>query len=218
MSMARVLPWEECVAIMLGPCPAHAQDVELALGQAYASQVEAVAPEALQGVDAHASQHVLDLQAPAAQEVHQATSADVWVDPLAEDGVGGADAPGAAAGVALLADGAAQGDEGGRADVDGIGAQGDRLDHVGARAEAAGGDDRRLIADALFPQARVDGGDGQFDGNADVVADDLGGGSGGAPQAVDGDDVGARAYDAAGDGRRVVDGGGLVPHRLLSGG
>src|SRR3989304_1838915 len=152
MPVTRLLPGEGRAAITLAPCTAHAQDVEFALGEAYSSQVETVAPEALDGVDAHTAQHGLDLQAPAAQEVHQAASADVRVDPLAEDGISGADAPRAAASVALLADGATEGDEGGRADVDGVSAQGDGLQHVAAVAEAAGGKDGGLATDALLSQ------------------------------------------------------------------
>ena len=60
--------------------------------------MEAIAPQALQGVDTHPAQHLLDLQAPAAQEIDKTPGAYVRVYSLAQDGVGGADAPGTLAG------------------------------------------------------------------------------------------------------------------------
>ena len=111
---------------------------------------------------------------------------------------------------------AAQGDQRGGADVHRVGAQGDGLDHVGAAADAAGGDERGPVADALLAQALVHRGEGQLDGDAHVVADDLRRRAGAAAEAVEGHDVGAGAHDAAGDGGDVVHRGDLHADRLRS--
>ncbi len=64
-------------------------------------------------------------------------------------------------------------------------------------------------------EALVHGGDGDFDGDAQVVADDRRGGAGATAEAVDVDDVGAGADDAGGDGSDVVDRGDLDGDRDL---
>ena len=48
----------------------------------------------------------------------------------------------------------------------------------------AGGHDGGPVADALVAQALVDGGDGDLEGDAHVVADDRRGGSRAAPETV----------------------------------
>ncbi len=86
-----------------------------------------VTSQAFQRVDAHAAEHVLQLQAPAAQQIGQPSGADIRVNPLGEEEVAGADAPGTLPGVALLAEAAAQGNKSGGADVDGVSTEGNRL-------------------------------------------------------------------------------------------
>jgi len=58
--------------------------------------------------------------------------------------------------------------------------------------------------DTFCPQSLVHGGDGQFNGNAHVVADDGGSRTGSSPQATDGDDVRPGADYTAGDGGHIM--------------
>ena len=55
-------------------------------------------------------------------------------------------------GMALLADGAAEGNKGGRADVDGICSESDGLGHIAGVPHPTGHDDGSLVADAFLPQ------------------------------------------------------------------
>ena len=63
-------------------------------------------------------------------QVDQFFLADLGIDTLGEVGIVGGDPPRTLAGVAALAEGAAQRQQGGCAKVDGIGAQRNRLDGV----------------------------------------------------------------------------------------
>ncbi len=143
--------------------------------------------------------------------------APLGVDAARELGLLRREAPRAAAGVTALAEVAAERHERRRADGDDVGAERDRLGHVGRGADRAGRDDRCLVADALVAQALVDDGDRDLDRDADVVADDRRRRTGAAPEAVEVDVVGTGAHDAARDGGDVVHGGDLDADRLVAG-
>ena len=113
--------------------------------------MQTIAAQALQSVDAEPAEDILKLGAPAAEQVSGAPRADFRVDALGQAEVRSADAPGAFAGMALLADMTAQRDKGGRTDIDGIGAQSNRLSDIAAAAETAGDDDRSQMAYAFLP-------------------------------------------------------------------
>jgi hypothetical protein len=83
--------------------------------------MEAVPTKALQSVDAHTAQYVLNLEAPAAKKVGQPSGSDVGIDPLGQPEIRSTDAPGTFASMALLTYSASQGDKSGSSDVDGIG-------------------------------------------------------------------------------------------------
>ena len=101
------------------------------------------------------------------------------------------------------------------ADVAGVRAQRDGLDHVCGAADAAAHHQRNVVADALVAQPLVHRRQRQLDGDAHIVADAGGRGARAAAEAVDGDDVRAAAGDAAGDGRNVMYGRHLDDDRLL---
>ena len=85
--------------------------------QTHAAQHKAVAAQRLDGVDAHAAHHFLDLVLPRGDKVHQALVADVRVEALHKVGALGCDAPVALAGLAASAQMAAERQKCRRADV-----------------------------------------------------------------------------------------------------
>ena len=151
---------------------------------------------------------------PRAHQVDHALGADLGVQAFDEVGALRGDAPVAFAARAALALVAAQGDERRRGDVDRVGAQRDRAHDVGGAADGAARDHAHRGAEPLLAQPVVDGGQGELDGDAHVVADALGRGTRSSAESVDRDDVGARPRDAARDGGDVVHGGDLHRHGL----
>jgi hypothetical protein len=67
---------------MLAPCRPYPENLQLGVSQSNASQMQAVATEAFQSVDAHTPQYVLKLKTPATKKVRQSSRSDVGVDPL----------------------------------------------------------------------------------------------------------------------------------------
>ena len=64
-------------------------------------------------------------------------------------------APGASPRVALLAEGAAQGNEGRRPDVDRVSAQGDGLGYIAGASDSPGDHDGGLVANTFLPQSGI---------------------------------------------------------------
>ena len=73
---------------------------------------------------------------------------------------------------------------------------------------------RSLVADSLLSQTAIDRSQGQLDGDAHIIADDLGGSAGSASQPIKDYDIGSGPHHAAGDSRRVMDGSYLHRYRL----
>ena len=87
-----------------------AEDVQLAVVQTDAAKHQTVAAQGLDGVDAHAAHHFLQLVIPRGDEVDQALRADIRVEALDQIGTLGRDAPVALAGLAGAAQMAAEGE------------------------------------------------------------------------------------------------------------
>ena len=94
-----------------------AENLKLFFVQTYAAQHKAVAAQRLDGVDAHAAHHFLNLVLPRGDKVHKALIADVRVEALHKVGTLGCDAPVALAGLAASAQMAAERQKCRRADV-----------------------------------------------------------------------------------------------------
>ena len=111
----------------------HAQDFELLLRQADAAEHHAVAAQRLDGVDAHAAHHFLDLVLPCRDEIHQPLRADVGIQPLDKLRIAAWRCPSCTVPLwQRAAKMAAQREQRGGADVAGVRAESDGLDHVGA--------------------------------------------------------------------------------------
>ena len=144
-----------------------------------------VEPQAVEDVDQHLP--------PGGVQVHQPLRAPLDGDHFQQFGVGGGDAAGAAAAaLAAAAADAAHGHQLGRADHHAVGPQGDGLGHVVGRADAAAGDHRDLVADALVHQELVHAVDGVLDRHGDVLLGDVRRRARAAVAAVEVHDVGAR--------------------------
>ena len=107
----------------------------------------------------------------------------------AQRGVVGADVDGCAGVVAVGGAVAAQGEERGHADGDGVGTEGEGLGHVGARADAARDDQLDLVAHADVAEGLGGHAHGGQGGDAGVLDEDVLGGRGAALHAVDHDDI-----------------------------
>src|SRR3990170_1852235 len=68
--------------VPLVSCHFNAENLQLSLRQAHTTQRQTVPPQTLNRVNAHAAHHVLNLQTPAAKQVHQPFSSNVRVEPL----------------------------------------------------------------------------------------------------------------------------------------
>jgi hypothetical protein len=101
--------------------------------------------------------------------------------------------------MALLAYGASQRNESGGCDVDSIGAQGNRLGYITAVSDSACDYNGSLIPDTLLSQAVIHGSKGQFNGNANVITDDLGCRARSASQAIEDYNVRSCPHHATGD-------------------
>ena len=116
--------------------------------------------------------------------------------------------------MALLADSTTHSNKSRRADIDGIGAQGNRLGNVAAAPNTAGNDDRCPIAYTLLPQATIYRRQRHFYGNADIITDNLWRGAGSSSKAVKDDYIGSGTHHTAGDSRRVMYCGYLYRYRF----
>ena len=192
-----------------------AENTQLLLRKTHATQHETVAAEGFDGIDAHASHHLLQLVRPGMDEVDEPLVADLGIETLDELGTLRRNAPVALAAVAGAAEVTPERQKRRRADIAGIRAQCDRLDEVGRGADGARDHEGDVVADALLTQAGVDRGERKFDGDAHVVADAGGRRARAAAEAVQRNDVRAAARNAAGDRRDVVHGGDLDDDRLF---
>ena len=176
--------------------------------------MQTVTPQAFQRINAESAEDIFKFDAPAAEQISRPTRAYFRINALGQPEVGGANAPGALAGVALLADMAAQRDESGGADVNGVSAEGDSLSDIAAATDASRDNERSLMPDALLPQTTVHRGERQLNGDANVIADYLGRGAGCPAQSVDNHDIRPAADDTAGDGGSIMHGGNFYRYRL----
>ena len=181
-----------------------AENLKLFFVQAHAAQHKAVAAQRLDGIDAHAAHHFLNLVLPRGDKIHKALVADVRVKALHKVGALGCDAPVALAGLAASAQMAAERQKCRRADVASICTERDGLDNIGAGANGAADNERNRVADAFIAQALIDRCEGKFNRDADVIADARRRCARAAAEAVDGDDVRAAACNAGRNGCNVV--------------
>ncbi len=99
--------------------------------------MQPVAAKAFQSIDTHATQHILELQAPTTEEVSQPPGPDIRIYSLGQEKVAGADTPGTFAGVALLAKVSAYSDQSSGANINRISTKGDCFGHVATISDAA---------------------------------------------------------------------------------
>src|SRR5665647_1880734 len=188
--------------------------------EAHAAEALATPAQGLDGVDPERAEDLLELVAPGMHEVGEALGAPLRVQTPSELGLLRGQAPAAAAGVAALAKVTAQRDERRGADGHDVGPKSDRLGHVGRRADRAGRDDRGAVANTLVAQPLVHDGDGDLQGDTDVVADHLWRRARAPAKAVEVHVVGAGVDDSGGDRGDVVHGRdlGALPDLDLHGG
>ena len=122
----------------------------------------------------------------------------------AERRVVGSDVDRRAVGIAVRRPVAAQREEGGHPDGHGVGAERQRLGHIGARADSSGHDQLHLVTGADIPEGLGGHAHGGQGGDAGVLDEDVLGGRRAALHAVDHHDIGA-----GGDGELhvVIDAG-----------
>ena len=100
-----------------------AEKIHILFRKPHRAQLVAVAAERFQGVQPHAAEDLFHLVAPGMDQIDQLLRTDFRVEPLCEVRIIGGDTPWAFAGIATLAESAAQRQQGRGAEVDGIGAQ-----------------------------------------------------------------------------------------------
>ena len=148
-----------------------AEDVQLTVGQADAAQHKTVAAQCLDGVDAHAAHHFLELVIPCSEQVDETLGADIRIQALDQLRTLGCNAPVALAGLAGAAQVAAHCQQSRGADIACVRAERDSLEQIGGVADGAADNDRNLITDALITQALINSSQRQLDRDADVIAD-----------------------------------------------
>ncbi len=141
---------------------------------------------------------------PGGNEIDQASVADLRIQALDQIRALGCDTPVASANLAGAAQVTPERNQRRGRNIDRIRAERDGLDHICRIADAAPGDQRDLVADPLPAQAFIHRRQGQFNRDADIVADPGRRGAGAAAEAVDRDDVRAAARNAARNGRHIV--------------
>lgn len=109
----------------------NAENLQFLLRETDAAQHETVAAQRLDGVDAHAAEHLLDLVPPCGHEVHETLTAFVGIESLDERRILRSDAPVAVADLAAAAEVTAERRECRRGDIAGVSAECNRLDNIG---------------------------------------------------------------------------------------
>ena len=100
----------------------------------------------------------------------------------------------------LLTKGAAQGNEGCSPDVNSISTKGDGLGYVAAVSDSSCNYNRSPVSYPFFSQAGIHRGQGQLDGNANIISNNLGRSSRGPPQPIEDYDIRSRPDHTTGNG------------------
>src|SRR5208337_2268495 len=155
-----------------GPRSLDIEDIQGPLVKHVAPEPVAVAPQALDAVDAGCTHEFCELKGPAVNQVLDLHRIGLRVQPLCQFGFLGGNAPGTLATVAGTADPAAHGNERRSPDINGIGPEADDLGHICALPDAAAGDDGYFVPYSLLAQLGINACNGYFDRDPDMVPED----------------------------------------------